>query len=568
MEARKATFQQIVGGNNQFIIPVFQRDYAWGMPNWHRLWNDISFAGASSERDGHFVGCIVHVPDRTFAAMTSHLVIDGQQRLTTLNVLCAALRDHIKENPLQSDGTIPPVDILEQAFVANNRHEGEQRYKVLLRRSDDEALRAVVDGKSLDNLEGTTSILIAECYRYFRRMLNSPETDIDLVYRGMSQLRLAEIELDRNSDDPQGVFESLNSTGVPLTPGDLIRNYLLMGLAVPEQTRLYEEYWHRTESLFRGNDGKMDNGALNLFLRDYITLRQKAPEPVQNHLIYERFKEFRVSHPSPVETVLDDIRRCAGYCAGWNGRVAMPSRRLTEAMRNLRNLGNTTGVLVMRLYGCYEDGTLSESDFAHGLRLIESYILRHRVCNRQIRSYPGIFARMARAISDEAPAESLLSTLAEPRGSYGFWSFPSDGEFARVLQERNLYGLQMCAAILARLENEGEREASPVGNYSIEHIMPQTLTKEWQDMLGEGWEQVHENWLHRLGNLTLTGFNSEYSNSSFEVKKTRPNGFNESAVRLNLFVRNQSEWTATQMEERGKLLAQRALRIWPYPRAS
>ena len=566
MEAHKATFEQIVGGNNQFIIPVFQRDYAWGMPNWRRLWNDISLAGANRERDGHFVGCIVHVPDRTFAAMTSHLVIDGQQRLTTLVILCAALRDHIKENPLQSDGTIPPVDILERTFVANTLHEGNQRYKVLLRRSDDEALRAVVDGKSLDNLEGTTSTLIAECYRYFQGMLK--ETDIDLVYRGMSQLRLAEIELDRNSDDPQGVFESLNSTGVALTPGDLIRNYLLMGLEVPEQTRLYEEYWHRTESLFRGNDGKMDNGALNLFLRDYITLRQKATEPVQNHLIYERFKEFRVLNPSPVETALDDIRRCAGYCAGWNGRVEMPSRQLTAAMRNLRNLGNTTGVLVMRLYGCYENGTLSESDFAHGLRLIESYILRHRVCNRQIRSYPGIFARMARAISDEAPAESLLSTLAEPRGSYGFWSFPSDGEFARVLQERNLYGLQMCAAILARLENEGEREPSPVGNYSIEHIMPQTLTKEWQDMLGEGWEEVHENWLHRLGNLTLTGFNSEYSNSSFEVKKTRPNGFNESAVRLNLFVRNQSEWTATQMEERGKLLAQRALRIWPYPQVS
>ena len=175
---------------------------------------------------------------------------------------------------------------------------------------------------------------------------------------------------------------------------------------------------------------------------------------------------------------------------------------------------------------------------------------------------------MALAISDESPYESLLSTLAEPRGSYGFWSFPSDGEFARVLQERNLYGLKMCADILRRLENEGEREPSPVGNYSIEHIMPQTLIEEWQNMLGEDWEQVHENWLHRLGNLTLTGFNSEYSNSPFEVKKTRPNGFNESAVRLNLFVRNQSEWTATQMEECGKLLAQRALQIWPYPQVS
>lgn len=571
MDARKATFQEIIDGNKQFIIPVFQRDYAWRTTNWDRLWNDISLAGANRGKDGHFVGPIVLIPERNFAAMPSYLVIDGQQRLTTLIVLCAALRDHIEENQLPSDANIPTVASLEQTFVANVFQPGEQRYKMLLRRSDDAVLRAVVDRKSLDTLRGTTSISIAECYRHFRRKLNSPETEIASVYRGMSQLRLAEISLDRNLDDPQGVFESLNSAGVALTQGDLIRNYLLMGQEVPEQTRFYEEYWHKTEAWFRDNDGRLDNNALNLFLRDYIALKRNATREVRFDGIYDAFKEYRNASPSEttLAEVLYDIRQYAGYYAGWNGRVEMPSIQLTEAMRNLRSRGNTTGVLIMRLYGCYEKGALSERDFVRGIRLIESYLLRHAVCGRQIRSFWRIFAEMSLDIDEESPARSLSSTLVKPRGGYGFWSFPTDELFARSLHERNLYtSRQLCWDILRRLENEGEREPSPVGNYSIEHIMPQTLTEEWQDMLGEDWAQVHEDWLHRLGNLTLTGFNSVYSNSPFEVKKTIPNGFNESAVRLNHFVRNQEEWTATQMEERGKRLAQRALLIWPYPQAN
>lgn len=222
----------------------------------------------------------------------------------------------------------------------------------------------------------------------------------------------------------------------------------------------------------------------------------------------------------------------------------------------------------MRLYDCYENGRLAEKDFVQCLRLIESYLLRHAVFGHQIRSFWRIFAGMTLDISDESPDKSLSDSLVKPRGSYGFWSFPSDENFTRCIQEKNLYSLQVCRNILDRLENEGEREPSPIGNYSIEHIMPQTLTDEWRDMLGEEAERIHQEWVHRLGNLTLTGYNSEYSNSSFCVKKARKNGFNEAAVRLNLFVRNQSKWTVDQMEERGKLLAERALKIWPYPEAT
>ena len=568
MQAINTTFRQLIEGTKQFIIPVFQRDYAWGSANWEQLWNDISRTAASNGDRSHFVGSVVHIPDRTVAARPSQLVIDGQQRLTTLTILCAALRDYIKNGQFDDTEGLPTPDQVDAYFISNTLESGDFRYKLRLRDADDETLRAVVDGKAFGDLHDRKSIRVIEAYDYFLDRLARDDTDPAAIYRGVSQLRVVEISLDRAVDDPQAVFESINSTGVRLTQGDLVRNHLLMGVEVSEQTRLYQDYWQRIESLFRGEDGTINDTAMNLFLRDYIALKQAATRESQIPRIYEEFKRYRESCSPAItlEQLLSDIRRLAGYYAAWNGRVPMPSARLTESMRNMRSRGNTTGVLTMRLYDCYTNGTLSATDFVAALRLIDSYLLRHTICGNQIRSFWRIFAEMNCDIEDDSPWVSLRQTMAKTRGNYGSWSFPSDEAFLTALQERPLYTLQICRHILDRLENEGEREQSPIQDYSIEHIMPQTLTAEWRDMLGEDAEQVHEERLHRLGNLTLTGFNSEYSNSSFEKKKTRPNGFNESAVRLNLYVRNQSEWTVAQIEERGKRLAQRALNVWPYPR--
>lgn len=218
----------------------------------------------------------------------------------------------------------------------------------------------------------------------------------------------------------------------------------------------------------------------------------------------------------------------------------------------------------MRLYDRYEQGFLSEKDFEHSLNLVESYLLRHAVCRRDVRGYSDIFAGMAIDADNDATANSLFATLTMDRGSNR--SFPSDTAFSEALQNGEIYPLhRIRKRLLDRLENDGQREPSPVSEYTIEHIMPQELTDGWRDMLGEDYVDVHDEWLHRLGNLTLTAYNASYSNRPFEEKKTRAGGFNESAVRLNQFVREQSEWTAVQMEERGKLLAERALDIWPYP---
>lgn len=565
MQATNNTFGELMGGSKQFVIPVFQRDYAWGEKQWDRLWDDI--AHTQSTGVGHFVGAIVKIPDRTVGATHSYLIIDGQQRLTTLTVLCVAIRDHVKEQGLQGSQTLLNPDQVESLCIKNPYESGDLVYKMRLRSSDDEILRAVIDGRSIDFLRGRQSPRIGDAYNHFRNRLKESTTDLTSIYHGANNLRIVDISLDRGVDDPQGVFESLNSTGVELTPGDLIRNYLLMGLAEAEQTRLYEQYWHLTEVLFRGRNGRTDNSALNFFLRDYLALKQRSTREDRPNQLYDSFKGYweAIANHTSLEELLSDMLRFASFHATWSGHQQMSPQRLNEAMRNLRARGNTTGVLAMRLYDCYENGTLSEGHFRQSLKLLESYLLRHAVSGNQIRSFWRIFAEMTREIDDESPYESLLSTLLRPRGSSGFWSFQSDDVFAKNLQEKNLYALRICKSILDRLENDGEKESSPVGEYTVEHIMPQTLTSEWEEMLGENAVQVHNEWLHRLGNLTMTGYNSSYSNLPFDEKKTIPKGFNESAVRLNMYVRNQSEWAVEQMVERGKQLTERALKIWPSP---
>lgn len=571
MQSTNTTFGEFIGGAKQFIIPVFQRDYAWTADNWQQLWDDIVRAGGIGS-GGHFVGSIVHVPGTTVAARPTYLVIDGQQRLTTLSILGAALCHHLKENPAPHYDELPKVAEMEERFLLNRHGEGSARYKLALRRADDETLRAVVDGKSLDDLAGPKSSRVADAYQYFRRRLGDASTNLGQIYRGITQLRVVEISLNRDVDNPQVVFESMNATGVDLTPGDLVRNHLLIGLPEPEQTRLYHEYWSAVETLFRQNDGTMNDNALNLFLRDYVALKHGMDREPRTSEIYRRIKTYvddQRNAGASIESLLDDIRRFAKYYAAWNRRtgVSSSSPDLANALRRLRWHGTQSGMLTMLLYDCYDRcNTLPKQEFIQSLDLIASYLVRHAVLGHQIRSYWRIFADIAQDIDSDTPAESLRSTLVKERGYYGFWTFPKDARFVAALQNSELYrSPRVCKYVLDWLENANEKEPSPVSQYTIEHIMPQSLTDDWRKMLTDDAEQIHADWLHRLGNLTLTAHNPEYSNRPFNDKKTRKGGFNQSAVRLNQFVRDQSEWTAVQMEQRGKQLAERARHIWPYP---
>ena len=559
MQAIDKPFTRIIGGNKQFIIPVFQRDYSWTKEQCKQMWKDVLRA---SKRK-HFMGSFVYVESDSRTDFQSWLVIDGQQRLTTLTLLLIALRDHIADSGwVGADEDSPTTNKINDFYLKNHHEEKIRYFKLVLRRTDNATLQALVSGTNLSELSNNHSVHVAEAYQFFRVCLKQPECDLEELYKGIGQLEIVDVKLVRDIDNPQLVFESMNSTGVNLNQSDLVRNYLLMGLNEPEQTRLYEEYWCKIESLFPASPSIFDS-----FLRDYVDLETRSTQQTHTNGIYDAFKEFwNPSSELTLEELLKDMVRVARNYASFRGTAPMQLKWLSDAMNNLRSLHTTQGLLIMRLYDCHENQQLSNEEFVDAVTLIESYLLRRAVVGLDTRSYWSIFARIAHDIDRQDTFESLKIAFARLRDNL---RFPTDIEFKRRLEEHDLYELRVCRHILDRLENANQKEESPVGDYTIEHIMPRRIddVPEWQEMLGDDWQNIHGFWLHRLGNLTLTAYNSTYSNLPFDQKKEIEGGFNQSAVRLNQYVRNKEQWTAVQMQERGKQLAEQGLKIWPHHQA-
>lgn len=554
MKATNRRLEELINGRRQFIVPVFQRDYSWTTEECDQMWKDI--LRATDSGGGHFLGQIVYVEGDMSAAFQSWLLIDGQQRLTSVTLLLAALRDHIAETGF-SGGSVdsPSIEKIEAYFLKNLLEKGDRSYKLMLRRTDNATLRAFVDGKSPPE-PNDRSALIVDAYECFKNHLRDSGSDPDTVYRGVNKLTIIEVTLEHLIDDPQLVFESMNFTGVHLSQSDLVRNYLLMGLNEEEQTRLYGDYWRKIEDLF-----KKSGDAFDCFIRDYIAMRKESAQQTRADRIYEDFKSFWPRDDgSPIEILLQDMTRFARHYASFRGLAPIQPKRLSDSMSNMRQLGTTQGVLIMRLYHLYDEGRFTQEDFINAITLIESYILRRVIVGRPARDYWSVCARVAYAMQSDFG--SLRVALARLRDNN---RFPEDDEFISALGDRDLYALRICKHILNRLENAGQRELSPVGDYSIEHVMPQAIenSPSWQHMLGGDWRDIHNTWLHRLGNLTLTAYNTRYSNKSFDDKKKIKGGFKQSAIRLNGYIAEQDKWTATEMQERSSCLTRRAPEIWP-----
>ena len=558
MHANKEKFTRLINGSKQFTIPIFQRDYCWNREQCADLWNAVISASNRNNSGGHFMGSIVHIEaDDSGGAFQKLLVIDGQQRITTLTLLLIALRNCIKKSEWSGGEDSPTLEKIDRYFLINPEESGLRRYKLMLRRADNATLQYLVDGGDFSDLGSSHSELVQDAYKFFVQGLEEPRCNFDVIYRGIGFLEIVDVKLHREADNPQLVFESMNSTGVDLTQSDLVRNYLLMGLNEPEQTQLYEKYWSTIETSFRTS-----RDAFDCFLRDYIALKTEATKQTRADRIYDAFKKFwNPSINLPLNELLEDMTRVARTYASFRGTASMQRPWLAGPMKNMRSLSTVQGLVIMRLYDCHEKGFLSQSEFVQAIELIESYLLRRAILGLQTRGYWSLFARLAHEIDNQAPFRSLRVALARLSDNN---RFPSDDEFSRALQELDLYNLQVCKHIFDRLENADQKEPSRVHEFSIEHVMPQSIDNEiaWQEMLGDEWMQVHSTWQHRLGNLTLTAYNSAYSNRPFHEKKEIEGGFRQSAVRLNEYIRDQARWTEAEMQERGVKLARRALEIW------
>jgi uncharacterized protein with ParB-like and HNH nuclease domain/predicted transport protein len=558
MKATEAKLLDFLKKSTQFIIPIYQRTYSWTERECRQLWDDIVRTGNNDDLSAHFVGSIVYIEKGIYQVMTGSplLVIDGQQRLTTVTLLIAALANAIGDDEPIEDFS---ANKLRGYYLVNPLEAGERRYKLILSQTDKTSLTAIVDGAEQPK---EPSLRVMENFKLFEGLIAARKDDLVPVCKGLAKLVIVDIALNRDQDNPQLIFESMNSTGRELSQADLIRNFVLMGLEPELQTRLYERYWRPMELEF----GQEAYGThFDAFMRHYLTVKTEEIPNVSE--VYEAFKTFARSPEiaaAGVEDLVKDLRSFARhFCAMALGAEANPDLKL--AFQDLRELKvDVIYPFLLELYNDYTNGILTVDDFLVAVRLIEAYVFRRAICSIPTNSMNKTFATFARGVKKERYLENIRAQFALMPS---YRRFPTDEEFHRDLLTRDLYHLRIRSYWLRRLENHDRKERVTVDEYTIEHIMPQNenLSPAWQAALGPDWQRVQETWLHTLGNLTLTGYNSEYSDRPFNEKRDMKGGFAESPLRLNAGLGQIDQWNEETIKERANRLADMALMVWIGP---
>lgn len=556
MKATEAKLLGFLKKSPQFEIPIYQRTYSWTERECTQLWNDIIRTGNSERIPAHFVGSIVYVEKGLYqvSSQSGLQVIDGQQRLTTVTLIIEALSRALgNEEPVAGFS----AKKLRNYYLLNPEEEGELRYKLVLSQTDKTSLKALLDQQPWPE---DYSHRIKENFDLFQAWIAALKGDFSALCNGLAKLIIVDISLSRDQDNAQLIFESLNSTGRELSQADLIRNFILMGLERQEQTRLYEQFWRPMEVGF-GQEAYVSN--FDSFMRHYLTV--KTGEIPNVGEVYEAFKKYsRSSEEVNVETLVTDIRTYAEYyCAMALDKEEDPD--LKAAFQDIRDLKvDVAFPFLLELYNDYKNQLLSTQELVHAVRLVESYVFRRAVCNIPTNSMNKTFATFARSVKKDRYLESIQANfLLLP----SYRRFPPNDEFRQEILVKDLYRFRSRSYWLRRLENYGRKERVSVDEYTIEHIMPQNekVSAEWQSELGPQWKRVWQTYLHTLGNLTLTGYNSEYSDKPFIEKRDMQGGFADSPLRLNKGLAKLEHWNEDAIQQRGERLATEAVNVWPAP---
>lgn len=561
MKATETQLLDFLRQSPQFVIPIYQRTYSWTKRECQKLWEDIVRTGSDDDVSAHFVGSIVYIQAGLYqvARKSQLLVIDGQQRLTTVMLLLEALARRIGDDePLEEFS----AEHIRTYYLLNPLAKAERRFKLLLTQTDKQSLLAILQKKPEPS---APSRRIAENFAFFEERLQDSKTDLAAVCKGLAKLLIVDISLERSHDNPQLIFESMNSTGRELTQADLIRNFVLMGLEPEIQERLYEEYWRPMETDF----GQEAYGThFDGFMRHYLTLKTGQIPNVR--AVYEAFKGYARSpamEAKGIEHLVADIREYATYyCAMALGKEK--DKSLNDAFRDLRELRvDVAYPLLLELYADHVQHRIVSSEFVRAVRLIEAYVFRRAVCAIPTNSLNKTFATFGRELRKNRYLESIQAHFLKLPS---YRRFPDDPEFKREIARRDLYNFRSRSYWLRRLENHRRKERVDAGEYTVEHIMPQNenLSADWRNALGAEWQQVQKTWLHTLGNLTLTGYNPEYSDRPFREKRDIEGGFSESPLRLNAGLGDVDTWDAAAIQARGQRLAEHAATVWFPPSLS
>lgn len=559
----KSLLRLMDGSDNRFIIPVYQRNYDWGFTQCQQLFNDLIDI-VKNDRATHFFGCVVRCQQKGGGA-DEYLIIDGQQRMTTVCLIFLAIYWNILKGNLEPEDPKLAEKIYKK-FLVDEFDTRDKKIRLKLNKEDRDAFDHLVDcgeGNDYANSRVVTN------YDYFYKRMQDLPFAVDNILDAIRKLIVIDIFLD-DDDDAQLIFESLNSTGLELTEADKIRNFVLMGLSEKEQEDYYTKYWSYIEKYCAGNQ-TLDN-----FIRDYLTLKSPTGEIPNFKKIYPAFKAF--AEGKKMELILAEMKV---YSEFYNKIRSsnVGSAEANEIMGRLNYLEMTvTYPYLLGFLGYVEDNHIDNKEVCDVLSCLEVFIFRRMMCGYPTNALNKVFATLHQQIlKNKKKSDSYYSVLVYLlQNRRKTVIFPKDDEFIRDFTTKAVYNFRSKnrSYLFDRLENGSSKEKNDViryiqkGELSVEHIMPQTLTSAWQEALGEDYFRVHEEWLHTIANLTLTGYNSQYSNRPFSEKKVIENGFQQSGLRLNHYIAQFDKWTEEEMILRRDKLAEMAKSIWAYPETS
>ena len=554
MKASSANLLSVLKGPKQFVIPIYQRTYSWQIAQCEKLLKDIIRISKDPSLPGHFIGSIVYFQEgiHTVSDVPELLVIDGQQRLTTVSLMIAAIAEFVKENDIEIETSFTK---LQNYYLLNAEEEGNLRYKLLLTRRDKETLIDLIKGVPLRE---DHSQRVYENFNYFKANINK-ENAVD-IYNGIQRLFIVDVALEKDKDNPQLIFESLNSTGLDLSHADLIRNYILMGQETNLQNELYERFWFPMEQSY-GNDYST---YFDWFMRDYLSVKTGSIPKIG--MVYDSFKKYVQGENAPesIKEVVEDIYKFSNHYVN----IVLhkdPDVDLNSAFKSISKLKvDVSYPYFLPVYNDYKDEVISKTELIEIIHLVESYVFRRAICGIPTNSMNKTFSNLYKSVQKDKYVDSVKASF-QLLESYK--RFPLDAEFEKEIIMKDVYNFRSRNYLLSKLENYKRKELVNVDNYTIEHVIPQNpnLSEEWRNMLGENWKTVQESYLHTIGNLTLTGYNSELSDRPYRQKKTIEGGFNDSPIRLNDNLRKAESWREEEILSRAKELAFKASGIWTSP---
>lgn len=569
MKAIDTELTKFLGAEAQYYVPIYQRKYSWKKENCLKLIDDIIKVANDAGRPCHFIGSVIYLAKQDAmhaSAVKEYLVIDGQQRMTTVSIVLLALGDYtrmkITDDANYTKATTN-LEKLSRRYLINEDETGDLYYKVRLNEEDFYAWKKLLDNRTKPADIKRSKIF--ENYSTIFKALCDSEVDPQLIYDGIKKLRLVDICL-LPEDNAQLVFETVNSTGLPLSTADKIRNFLLMTVEPAKQTNLYTDYWHPMEKALGMESG--ESSRFESFFNYYMT------SVLQRQLVgdyYDVFKNFYYENRhAGTEEIVKQIYQYSKYYEEWNSS-SDNGNRIQKALHRVRKTGQLKITpAILKLLSDRNEGILSDDDAFEILTIMESYWMRRAICALPTNTAGPVCISMLKSLYNQDQLKSFKANIFSLT-----WAqrMPSDKEIKDTLKTLKLYSLSSSRTkiILDKLENNHRKEYVPTSEYTIEHIMPQTLSDDWKKDLGADAERIHDTYVHTLGNLTLTGYNSEYQNKRFvdklacKDKDGNAIGYKHTPIKVSSYLTTVSQWGEREILDRAGLLADELISIWKYP---